>query len=288
MPKIEKDYREFGFVDSLAAQMSSKFESKPSEPIDIDKMQIDKTMKVENDPSFELAETERQRNMLLARLKGHTEFVNTRKKVSIKTQKDFDEDTKSITVNLMERMHEACMKDYECIKNDQQAMHRFKMIEEISELLRKKHIQELFLDMQGCRFLEMWISQNPDSSYPPIQIIECVLRILDNMPITQEHLESSQVARAVTQYAAGGDLESEKLPAELVSNATKLLQKWQTVVYQLSYEYDQDGMHEIKQRDLRRRLEVLRDLDQLGGVEKAKILNREDDLIRKTPNGFIF
>ena len=102
-------------------------------------------------------------------------------------------------------------------------MHRFKMIEEISELLRKKHIQELFLDMQGCRFLEMWISQNPDSSYPPIQIIECVLKILDSMPITQEHLESSQVARAVTQYAAGGDLEAEKLPAELVSNATKLL-----------------------------------------------------------------
>ena len=96
------------------------------------------------------------------------------------------------------------------------------------------------------------------------------------------------MARAVTQYAAGGDLESEKLPAELVSCATKLLQKWQTVVYQLSYEYDQDGMHEIKQRDLRRRLEVLRDMDQLGGDEKAKILNREDDLIRKTPNGFIF
>ena len=101
--------------------MSSKFDSKSkaSEPIDIDKMQIDRNMKSENDPSFELAETERQRNMLLARLKGHSEFMNNRREVQIKTQKDFDEDTKSITVNLMERMHEACMKDYECIKNDQ-------------------------------------------------------------------------------------------------------------------------------------------------------------------------
>jgi hypothetical protein len=103
-------------------------------------MQMDKVMKVENDPSFELAETERQRNMLLAKLKGHNQFTSDKKKVSIKTQKDFDEDTKSITVNLMERMHEACMKDYDCIKNDQQAMHRFKMIDEISELLKKKHI----------------------------------------------------------------------------------------------------------------------------------------------------
>ena len=40
-------------------------------------------------------------------------------------------------------------------------------------------------------------------------------------------------------------------------------------------------MHEIKQRDLRRRLEVLRDLDQGQGVTE------DDDLIRKTPNGFI-
>ena len=120
--------------------MSSKFESKPSEPIDIDKMQIDKVMKVENDPSFELADTERQRNMLLAKLKGRNEFIGNKKKMQIKTQKDFEEDTKSITVNLMERMHEACMRDYECIKNDQQAMHRFKMIDEISELLKKKHI----------------------------------------------------------------------------------------------------------------------------------------------------
>lgn len=69
----------------------------------------------------------------------------------------------------------------------------------------------------------------------------------------------------------------------LISTATKLLQKWQTVVYQLSYEYDKDGQHEIKQRDLRRRLEVLRELDVTAGSKQG-----EDDLIKKTPNGFIF
>ena len=46
-------------------------------------------------------------------------------------------------------------------------------------------------------------------------------------------------------------------------------------------------MHEIKQRDLRRRLEVLREMDQMSNEDRAK-LDREDDLIRKTPNGFIF
>lgn len=91
------------------------------------------------------------------------------------------------------------------------------------------------------------------------------------------------MARAVTQYASTSfDGVENQLPKELVSVATKLLQKWQTVVYQLSYEYDKDGLHEIKMRDLRRRLEVLRD------IEAGKALNEEEDLIRKTPNGFVF
>lgn len=108
-------------------------------------------------------------------------------------------------------------------------MHRFKMINEVQELLKKKHIQDIFLEMQGCRFLEMWIIQNPDNSFPPIQIVECVIGVLDLLPISQEQLESCQVARAVTYFAASGD--DKQFPASLVSSSTKLLQKWQTVVY---------------------------------------------------------
>lgn len=155
----------------------------------------------------------------------------------------------------------------------------------MKEFLKKKHIQEIFLELQGCRVLEMWLFQNPDHSFPPIQVVDCMIDVLDNLPITQEHLESCQVARAVTQYASSYDNEDgeSQLPVETVSRATKLLQKWRTVVYQLSYEYDPEGMHEIKQRDLRRRLEVLRSIDHPDGT-----LGEEDDLIRKTPNGFIF
>lgn len=38
---------------------------------------------------------------------------------------------------------------------------------------------------------------------------------------------------------------------------------------------------------MRRRLEVLREIDQSGG-EKKSHPNRDDDLIKKTPNGFVF
>ena len=88
----------------------------------------------------------------------------------------------------------------------------------------------------------------------------------------------------MTQFAASNSSNGDNhIPVSLISTATKLLQKWQTVVYQLSYEYDKDGQHEIKQRDLRRRLEVLRELDATASSKQG-----EDDLIKKTPNGFVF
>ena len=86
-------------------------------------------------------------------------------------------------VNLNEQMHEACISDYDSIKKGVAALKRFQMIEQVTELLKKKHVQEVFLEMQGCRFLEMWISQNPDGSFPPVQIVECVLDVLDRLPI---------------------------------------------------------------------------------------------------------
>jgi hypothetical protein len=176
------------------------------------------------DPTFELAEVEKNRNLLLAKLRAGTDYLSSRRNVSIKNQKDFDEESKNVTLSLIERMHRACIQDYDCIKKGTAAMHRFKMINEVQELLKKKHIQDIFLEMQGCRFLEMWIIQNPDNSFPPIQIVECVIGVLDLLPISQEQLESCQVARAVTYFAASGD--DKQFPASLVSSSTKLLQKW--------------------------------------------------------------
>ena len=142
------------------------------------------------DPAYELAEREKGRNLLLAKLKSGADYLSNRKNLSIKNQKDFDEETKNVTLSLIERMHRACIQDYDCIKKGTAAMHRFKMVNEVQDLLKRKHIQDMFLEMQGCRFLEMWIIQNPDNSFPPIQIVECVIKVLDQLPISQEQLES--------------------------------------------------------------------------------------------------
>ena len=155
----DKQYTNLGLVDSVAAQMSSKipdldFKSSHSVHVIDDENPIPKkyrkseetkktyvkSIKTENDPSFELAEIEKNRNMLLAKLRNGCDYINNRRRVQIKTQKDFDDDTKSAAVSLIEKMHSACIQDYDAIKKEKPAMHRFKMINEVIELLKKKHI----------------------------------------------------------------------------------------------------------------------------------------------------
>lgn len=80
-------------------------------------------------------------------------------------------------------MHAVCLSDYEAIKKGEAAMGRFKMIEEVTILLAKKNIQDVFLENYGCRFLEMWLARNPDGSFPPVQVVECVLSVLNQLPI---------------------------------------------------------------------------------------------------------
>ena len=144
-------------------------------------------------------------------------------------EKEFDEESKIVTINLIEKMHAVCLSDYEAIQRGEPAMNRFKMIDELSHLLNKKHVQHVFLRNHGCRFLEMWLERNPDDSYPPVQVVECVLSVLDRLPINQDDLESCNIAHMVTQYAASessGGGEDGEIPKSIISAATKLLQKW--------------------------------------------------------------
>jgi len=184
-----------------------------------------KSEKVVKYEDNDLNRIERDKQLLLAKLKGDREFHQNRKRVCIKTQKEFQEQTNSDTMTLIEKMHQACIQDIEALRTKGQAMHRFTLIEYVQDQLRRKQIQDIFLEMQGCRILEMWLMKNPDNTYPPVEVVECVLSILDSLPITQQHLESCQVARAVTLYASTlqGGVNEERLPQEIVSAATKLL-----------------------------------------------------------------
>lgn len=104
------------------------------------------------------------------------------------------------------------------------------------------------------------------------------------LPIELEHLQECDIARALQIYAC----DKPRMGQHISQQATHLLQRWQVSVYNLSYEYDQEGLHELQQRELKRKLEVLTDLKprahKIQGAEVGKI-SKDDELIRKSANG---
>ena len=71
------------------------------------------------------------------------------------------------------------------------------------------------------------------------------------------------------------------------------MQRWQVTVYNLSYEFDREGLNEIKQRELKRKLEALTDNRQrvsrkpgwLEECEEEAKISKDDELIRRASNG---
>jgi hypothetical protein len=65
-------------------------------------------------------------------------------------------------------MVEANETDRRAIKNKESAMHRFVLLPDLTEMLRKKVFKTLFLEMQGCSFLETWLEPSHDGTFPPL------------------------------------------------------------------------------------------------------------------------
>ena len=92
----EKHYTNLGLVDSVAAQMSSRIplvtEQKSSEAVHVidddnpsrkkyrKSEEAKNALKSENDPSFELAEIEKNRNMLLAKLRAGSDYLQNKRR----------------------------------------------------------------------------------------------------------------------------------------------------------------------------------------------------------------
>ena len=120
-----------------------------------------------------LLQRETQRQQLLEKLRnprGKASVFRSRHSETIEADKLLSDESKNETVNLLERMHKACESDYAAIEQGKTAMKRFLMLDELKSTLRKKHMQKWFLHLGGLRFLEQWLNQNPDGSFPAIQV----------------------------------------------------------------------------------------------------------------------
>ena len=112
-------------------------------------------------------------------------------------------------------------------RTSHQAMHRFLLLGKINDQLKRKGVQNQFLELGGCQLFEKWLMQNPDGTYPPYQVVEQVFEVLENLPIEIDHLQNCSIAKVLQLYAC----DKAQLGQSIASRATHLLQRWQVTVY---------------------------------------------------------
>ncbi|CDW75299.1 cg9915-pa [Stylonychia lemnae] len=224
-------------------------------------------------------------NMFSGKLNSHNHsvleqmFPNLRKKSEKNKNKKSQEESlkqemEQHTAYLIAKMKKVVQEDHYAIMSQQPAISRLCLIREVDEELRKKMVQHEFLAQGGIKVLSDWISENPDGSYPLVQVIELVYTILENLPIESQHLEQSKIAKVLSLYA-----KNLCGYPHLANRALTIIQRWQAIVYKLSYKYDEDGYHERKQRDLREKIKQIGSRMDMG--------NAEEELIKRNPTGQI-
>ena len=95
-----------------------------------------------------------------------------------KKRKVMPEDDNKIKDNalmLIANMKRAYEQDNESNKQKKPALKKYFMLDEVSKELRKRSIQEPFIDNGGIRALHCWLNPLPDSTCPNVQILQEIL-----------------------------------------------------------------------------------------------------------------
>ena len=92
-------------------------------------------------------------------------------------------------IRFHKEMNDALIADHHNNEKKKPAMKRFIILPKIDTFLRKKQVQEIFVEQDGClRLLADWLKPMPDKSYPNQKIVKIILECIDRLKIDSDLL----------------------------------------------------------------------------------------------------
>ncbi|CAD26349.2 hypothetical protein [Encephalitozoon cuniculi GB-M1] len=131
-----------------------------------------------------------------------------------------------ISRSLKKRMQDILKKDNANNLEGRPATGKIENVEEISDILMSKALQESLLDEGILDEIKGWLEPLPDKSMPNIKIRKRLLDVLKTMKIHKEHLVTSGVGKIVYFYSI-----NPKESKEVRASAKALVQKWTNEVF---------------------------------------------------------
>lgn len=106
---------------------------------------------------------------------------------------------------LIVKMNKAFEQDQKSNQAKRPAIQKMLLLDEIIKELRKKSLQDHFLDNGGCKSLGNWLSPLPDETTPNQRIVQEVLECIESLEINQKELDNTHLLKKVVKFYATGE-----------------------------------------------------------------------------------
>lgn len=189
----------------------------------------------------------------------------------------------SEVLNFLARMEVATEQDRESVTAGKPAVHKLRMLKEMTAKLKEVDLHEIFLRHGLLKVLAQWLALLPDHNLPNTTVRTAVIDAVRLLPIEtdlndrKEELKRSGLGRMIMFLSS--------LPEESSANRKKckdLVEKWSRPVYELSSQY----------RDLRQEVEIEDDNQhkkkkrkQSSQKDSNALTVEEDDVAGKQQDG---
>lgn len=147
---------------------------------------------------------------------------------------DLEEETDEQIANLKVAMEKACVADNEAREQKQPAVHKLKLLPQVTAILNRTAIQDSVLDpeinfLQSVRY---FLEPLNDGSLPAYNIQRAILSALMKLPINKDVLLSSGIGKVVVYYN-----KSKSPSADIKRDAERLLGEWSRLILKRTDDY---------------------------------------------------
>eukprot|EP00359_Climacostomum_virens_P001546 CAMPEP_0204898444 /NCGR_PEP_ID=MMETSP1397-20131031/1293_1 /ASSEMBLY_ACC=CAM_ASM_000891 /TAXON_ID=49980 /ORGANISM="Climacostomum Climacostomum virens, Strain Stock W-24" /LENGTH=235 /DNA_ID=CAMNT_0052066295 /DNA_START=1166 /DNA_END=1873 /DNA_ORIENTATION=+ len=133
---------------------------------------------------------------------------------------------------LIKEMLQAAEDDDKANLDSLPALNKLKMLNRVVQFLKVVKFHETFLAMEGCVILSRWLSPLPDGSIPCNMIRQNILEALQELPITTDNLQHSELGKQVMAI-----YKNPSESAAMKKMAKTLIDKWSRAIYDISIDY---------------------------------------------------
>jgi len=137
-----------------------------------------------------------------------------------------------VILELIEKMEQAYHEDKEANRNKQPALAKLKLLPEVLPIFNRQNIRDSYFEAGFLKQCKSWLNPLPDGTLPNMKIRDGILKSLEKLDLTEDHLRASGIGRAVMTLSKH---KSESLPNQKI--CTALISKWSRPIFDITSTY---------------------------------------------------